>query len=200
MPWDTHHQQSQQQQQQPQQQQLDYYMNVPAGAYANVNLINSVPTVESKHSPLAAGALQTVPTSTAKSRSAAKHSSSPSTDFSSSSAPPHKEIYAWMSDKKHGANKSKSSAKNHSGHNTTSTSSSSSSSGKRVRRATVRRLSRAQVRNVHGSGDVSRSTRMRNDLIAEQRQSGDAMRWPGVSLARSLSIEFICIFRQRAEI
>jgi hypothetical protein len=44
--------------------------------------------------------------------------------------PQHKEIYPWMSDKKHGTNKSKNTGKNHTGHNTTSTSSSSSSSGK----------------------------------------------------------------------
>lgn len=139
MPWETHHHHQQQH-------QLDYYMNLPGTSYTNVNLIinntnntnrincNGVSqtTVDAKVSPLPAGITpQTVPTSTSKSRSTSgKNSSSPSNDYVSTAAPQPKEIYAWMSDKKHGTSKSKSGSKNQSGQNTTSTSSSSSSSGK----------------------------------------------------------------------
>ena len=135
MPWETHQQQ---------QQQLDYYMNVPASSYTNVNFIinnttntnrincngTSQSNIDPKMSPLPTGTTpQTVPSSTPKSRST-KNSSSPSSEFSSTIISQHKEIYPWMSDKKHGTNKSKSASKNQTGHNTTSTSSSSSSSGK----------------------------------------------------------------------
>ncbi|CAF1237148.1 unnamed protein product [Adineta steineri] len=136
MLWDTHHHHQQQQ-------QLDYYMNVPASSYTNVNLIinntnrincngTSQTTIESKISPLPSGTTsQTVPTSTQKSRSTSnKNSSSSPTEFTSTIIPQHKEIYPWMSDKKHGINKSKTNSKNQAGHNTTSTSSSSSSSDK----------------------------------------------------------------------
>lgn len=144
MPWDTHH--SQQQQQQQQSQQLDYYMNVPGNSYTSVSLIinntnttnrincNGTPstTVDPKMSPLPTGTTpQTVPTSTPKSRlTSVKNSSSPSNEYNSTMNPQHKEIYPWMSDKKHGTNKNKTTSKTNSGHNTTSTSSSSSSSGK----------------------------------------------------------------------
>jgi hypothetical protein len=133
MPWETHHHHQQQQ-------QLDYYMNVPATSYTNVNLIinntnrTSQTTIDSKMSPLLTGTTpQTVPSSTPKSRSTSgKNSSSPSSEFSSTTQHQHKEIYPWMSDKKHGINKSKNTSKNNAGHNTTSTSSSSSSSGKNI--------------------------------------------------------------------
>jgi hypothetical protein len=144
MSWDTHHHNHQQQPPPPQ--QLDYYMNVPATSYTNVNLIinntnntnrincngTSQTTIDAKISPLPTGTTpQTVPTSTSKSRSTSgKNSSSPSSEFGSTTMTQHKEIYPWMSDKKHGTNKSKNSSKNHTGHNTTSTSSSSLSSGK----------------------------------------------------------------------
>ena len=145
MPWEAQHHS---------QQQLDYYMNLPGSSYTNVNLIinntnnanrincngTSSATMDVKMSSLSTGtSAQTVPSSSSsapKSRSAtSKNSSSSSShadDFPSSSHPPaqHKEIYPWMSDKKHGSNKSKNSSKNPTGHNTTSTSSSSSSSGK----------------------------------------------------------------------
>ncbi|CAF1936608.1 unnamed protein product [Rotaria magnacalcarata] len=148
MSWETHHHQ---------QQQLDYYMNLPSTSYTNVSLIInntnntnrvncnglSQATIDSKLSPLPTGVTpQTVPSSTPKSRSmSGKNSASPSNDFtstttttttsSSTTTPPQpKEIYAWMSDKKHGTNKSKNGSKNHSGQNTTSTSSSSSASDK----------------------------------------------------------------------
>jgi len=140
MPWDAHHHHQQQQQ------QLEYYMNVPATSYTNVNLIinntnntnrincngTSQTTIDPKISPLPTGTTpQTVPSSTSKSRSiSGKNSSSPSSEFGSTIIPQHKEIYPWMSDKKHGTNKNKNNSKNHTGHNTTSTSSSSSSSGK----------------------------------------------------------------------
>jgi hypothetical protein len=139
MPWETHHHHQQQQ-------QLDYYMNVPATSYTNVNLIinntnntnrinyngTSQTALDSKINSLPTGTTpQTVPSSTTKSRSiSGKNSSSPSSEFGSTSTPQHKEIYPWMSDKKHGTNKSKNGSKNNTGHNTTSTSSSSSSSGK----------------------------------------------------------------------
>lgn len=140
MPWDTHHHHQQQQ-------QLDYYMNVPATSYTSVNLIinntnntnrincngTSQTTIDPKISPLPTGTTtpQTVPTSTPKSRSTSgKNSSSSPTEFTSTNIPQPKEIYAWMSDKKHGSNKNKSNTKTNTGHNTTSTSSSSSSSGK----------------------------------------------------------------------
>ena len=142
MPWDAHHHHHHHQQQQ---QQLDYYMNVPATSYTNVNLIinntnrincngTSQATIEPKLSPLPAGTTpQTVPSSTQKSRSTSgKNSSSSPTEYGSTTTTQHKEIYPWMSDKKHGTNKSKNPAKNHPGHNTTSTSSSSSSSGRIV--------------------------------------------------------------------
>ncbi|UJR37577.1 hypothetical protein I4U23_030276 [Adineta vaga] len=141
MPWDIH--QNHHHTQQQQQQQLDYYMNVPATSYTNVNLIinntnrincngTNQTTMESRLSPLPVGTTpQTVPSSTHKSRSnSAKNSSSSPTDFTSTSIPQHKEVYAWMNDKKHGTNKNKNGSKNNSGHNTTSTSSSSSSSDK----------------------------------------------------------------------
>lgn len=140
MPWEAHHHHHQQQQ------QLDYYMNVPATSYTNVNLIinntnntnrincngTAQATLETKISPIPPGTTaQTVPSSTSKSRSTSgKISSSPSNEFSSNTQVQHKEIYPWMSDKKHGTNKNKNSSKTHPGHNTTSTSSSSSSSGK----------------------------------------------------------------------
>lgn len=143
MPWEAHHHHQQQQQQ-----QLDYYMNVPATSYTNVNLIinntnntnrincngTTQTTIEPKISPIPPGTTaQTVPTSTPKSRSTSgKISSSPSSEFASNTHPQHKEIYPWMSDKKHGTNKNKNASKNHPGHNTTSTSSSSSTSGKIV--------------------------------------------------------------------
>jgi hypothetical protein len=139
MPWETHHHHQQQQ-------QLDYYMNVPATSYTNVNLIinntnhtnrincngTSQTTIDPKISPLPTGTTpQTVPSSTPKSRSTSgKNSSSPSSELGSTTISQHKEIYPWMSDKKHGTNKNKNGSKNHTGHNTTSTSSSSSSSGK----------------------------------------------------------------------
>ncbi|CAF2446983.1 unnamed protein product [Rotaria sp. Silwood2] len=138
--WETHHHHQQQQ-------QLDYYMNLPATSYTNVNLIInntnntnrincngiSQPTIDSKISPLPSTGTtpQTVPSSTPKSRSTStKNSSSPSNEFTSTTIPQPKEIYPWMSDKKHGTNKSKNGSKNQSGQNTTSTSSSSSSSDK----------------------------------------------------------------------
>ncbi|CAF5207353.1 unnamed protein product, partial [Rotaria magnacalcarata] len=124
MSWETHHHQ---------QQQLDYYMNLPSTSYTNVSLIInntnntnrvncngiSQATIDSKLSPLPTGVTpQTVPSSTPKSRSmSGKNSASPSNDFtsttttttttsSSTTTPPQpKEIYAWMSDKKHGTNK-----------------------------------------------------------------------------------------------
>jgi hypothetical protein len=106
MPWETHHHHQQQQ-------QLDYYMNVPATSCTNVNfIINN--------------------TNNTNRINCNGNSSSPSSEFGSTTMPQHKEIYPWMSDKKHGTNKSKNTAKNHAGHNTTSTSSSSSSSGKIV--------------------------------------------------------------------
>jgi hypothetical protein len=140
MPWETHHHHQQQQ-------QLDYYMNVPATSYTNVNLIinntnntnrincngTSQAPIDPKLSPLPPGTTpQTVPSSTQKSRSTSgKNSSSPSSEFGSTTTTArHQEVYPWMNDKKHGTNKSKNALKNHSGHNTTSTSSSSSSSGK----------------------------------------------------------------------
>ncbi|CAF3666157.1 unnamed protein product [Rotaria sordida] len=139
MSWETHHHQ--------QQQQLDYYMNLPATSYTNVSLIInntnntnrincngiSQPTIDSKISPLPPTGTtpQTVPSSTPKSRSTStKNSSSPSNEFTTTTIPQPKEIYPWMSDKKHGINKSKNGSKNQSGQNTTSTSSSSSSSDK----------------------------------------------------------------------
>ena len=141
MPWEAQHHS---------QQQLDYYMNLPGSSYTNVNLIinntnnanriscngTSSATMDVKMSSLSTGtSAQTVPSSAPKSRSATGKNSSSSShadDFPSSHPPPaqHKEIYPWMSDKKHGSNKSKNSSKNPAGHNTTSTSSSSSSSGK----------------------------------------------------------------------
>ncbi|CAM4852473.1 unnamed protein product [Rotaria socialis] len=124
MSWETHHHQ---------QQQLDYYMNLPSTSYTNVSLIInntnntnrincngiSQTTIDSKLSPLPTGVTpQTVPSSTPKSRSmSGKNSASPSNEFTSSSSttttitttpPQPKEIYAWMSDKKHGTNKNKS--------------------------------------------------------------------------------------------
>lgn len=131
------------------QQPLDYYMNVPtANSYSNVNLLINNNTnnnrvhcngpsqmnVEPKMSPIPAVTPTTpvsgvtVPTSTPKSRP--MKSSSPLNDFNSSNSSQHKEIYPWMSDKKHGTNKTKPTSKTSTGHNTTSTSSSSSSSGK----------------------------------------------------------------------
>lgn len=143
MSWDTHHHQ---------QQQLDYYMSLPSTSYTNVNLIInnntantnrlncngiSQPTIDSKLSPLPAGAPpQTVPSSTPKSRSTSgkTSSSSPSNEFTATTIPQPKEIYPWMSDKKHGTNKSKNGSKNHSGQNTTLSSSSSSGRGERKTR------------------------------------------------------------------
>ena len=130
-----------------QQQQLDYYMNVPASSYTNVNLIinntnttnrihcngSSQISLEPKLSPQPAGTLvPNVPSSTPKSRSNSGKNAvlSPSADYGSAGVSQHKEIYPWMSDKKHGSNKSKSTSKNPTAHNTTSTSSSSSTSGK----------------------------------------------------------------------
>lgn len=129
---------------------LDYYMNVPSNSYTNVNLIinntnttnrihcngTSQISLEPKLSPTTplgpnASNLSGVSSFTPKSRSASiKTSSSPSSDFGSTSMSQHKEIYPWMSDKKHGSNKNKSNSKSNAGHNTTSTSSSSNSSGK----------------------------------------------------------------------
>ena len=95
MSWDTHHHH------QPQQ-QLDYYMNVPATSYTNVNLIinnttntnrincngtsqTSNRSEKSVQVPTGTTA-QTVPTSTPKSRSTSgKNSSSPSSEFGSTS-------------------------------------------------------------------------------------------------------------------
>lgn len=139
IPWET--------QAHSQQQQLDYYMNVPASSYTNVNLIiNNTNTTnrihcngssqlnhEPKLSPSSANSLvQNVPSSTPKSRSNSGKTAalSPSADYGSTGISQHKEIYPWMSDKKHGSNKSKSNAKNPTAHNTTSTSSSSSTSGR----------------------------------------------------------------------
>lgn len=128
---------------------LDYYMNVPSN-YTNVNLIinntnttnrihcngTSQISLEPKLSPTTplgpnASNLSGISSFTPKSRSAStKTPSSPSSDFGSTSMSQHKEIYPWMSDKKHGSNKNKSNSKSTAGHNTTSTSSSSNSSDK----------------------------------------------------------------------
>jgi len=91
-----------------QQQQADYYMNIPTNAYTNqTSLLSTPPTISSSTSE--------------------KNSSSPSSEFGSITLPNHKEIYPWMSEKKHGSKKNKNNSKNH---NINSNSNTSSSSGK----------------------------------------------------------------------
>jgi hypothetical protein len=96
-----------------QQQQADYYMNIPT----NVNfIINNTNQTSSLSTP------PTISSSTSE-----KNSSSPSSEFGSITLPNHKEIYPWMSEKKHGSKKNKNNSKNH---NINSNSTTSSSSGK----------------------------------------------------------------------
>ncbi|UJR08645.1 hypothetical protein I4U23_012904 [Adineta vaga] len=98
------------------QSQTDYYMNMPSNSYTNMNLImNNTNSISSS--------------STTTTTTTEKNSSSPSNEFNSTNLSNHKEIYPWMSEKKHGSKKLKSNAKNL---NTTSTSSTSSTSGNKI--------------------------------------------------------------------
>ncbi|CAF1206431.1 unnamed protein product [Rotaria sordida] len=92
IPWETIHQQQQQQQ------QVDYYMDIPTNSYTNVNLI-----INNTNQTTSIDTLQNVST-TEKNLS--------SNEFNLKITSNHKEIYPWMSEKKHGNNKNKHNSKN----------------------------------------------------------------------------------------
>lgn len=96
------------------QQQVDYYMDMPTNPYANVNLI-----INNKNQISSIDASQSL---TADKNSS---SSSSSNDYNTAILSKSKEVYPWMSEKKHGNNKNKTNSKSQSINSSTSTSSSS---------------------------------------------------------------------------
>ncbi|CAF0850653.1 unnamed protein product [Adineta steineri] len=98
------------------QQQNDYYMNMPTNSSTNMNNTNQ--TSSTNTPPIILSSSASI---------SDKNSSSPTSEFNSITLPNNKEVYPWMSDKKHGSKKLKSNSKNH---NTTLNSSTSSTSDK----------------------------------------------------------------------
>ncbi|CAF2483034.1 unnamed protein product [Rotaria sp. Silwood2] len=96
IPWEATHQQ-----------QVDYYMDMATNSYTNVNLIinnnaNQTTSIDTSQN-----------VSLTEKNSTSSSSASSSNEFNSTITSKHKEIYPWMSEKKHGNNKNKQNSKNH---------------------------------------------------------------------------------------